>query len=342
MESNNNWDIYIGVAAVDKELDSRILKVYVKELAPFFVGALEDKITPEEYKFFDDISGTDSFGDTTSTNTITAEWFSLETNRVFPPDIRKGEQVFVFKLRDNDLYYWFSMGRDDNLRRLELHRIAISDDIACQKELDETNTYYFELDTLYGKRIRLVTNKSDGEDFKYEITIDAKNDFIVLKDDIGNEILLHSPVPRIRCINASGSYVDIVDVDINCFAPNDITLTAGNDIKFTAGNDILSKAGNNIEEEAGNDILSKAGNNLKEEAVNLIEEKAKNIHNIAEEKHVRDAAEIGDNAGTHVLNSSVVGVTGALQVTGMVSTGATFMGPIVMSPGPTSPGPIEL
>lgn len=284
MESNNQWDIFFGIAAEDKVHNSRILKVYTKELSPFTIEELSDKTTSESFTVENEESDSTDTSSIMTTNVLTAEWFGLDTNRVFPPDIRKGEQVFVFRYRDTDLFYWISSGRNDDLRRLECHRIAVSNDDAHQKTLDDDNTYFIELDTLFRKRLRLVTSKSDGEEFRYEITIDAKHSTVTIRDDDGNEITMESRIPRIYMRNKSGCIVDLHDKDVIIGATRDMYLTAGRQIIETSPC-------------------------ITREATSTIVDKSPNAGEHHDHKH---------------LNCSTFGISGATNINNTLHTNATF------------------
>jgi hypothetical protein len=172
----------------------------------------------------------------TITNVIEASYLDLMSNRSGPPDIVKGEQVLLFQYSDTDEYYWFPLGRDDDLRRLEHYRISVSDDQKTVKILDKNNTYYIELDTLHDKAITIATSKSDGEKYKYHFKIDANNNTVTLQDDIGNEIWLESDIPRIMLKNSSDTIVDLNDKDILFGAPRDIVIKADRQILINTPN----------------------------------------------------------------------------------------------------------
>jgi len=109
--------------------------------------------------------------------------------------------------------------------------------------LNDDNTFLIEVDTSNGnKHVLLSTSKTDGEQFKYKIKIDAVSNTIEASDDSGNVILLDSNVPSITATNRSGSFIDIND--------KNITLKADGDITIDAGGSIIEKAGSSISEEA--------------------------------------------------------------------------------------------
>ena len=203
---SNNFKVFYGIAVEDRASKSRKLKVYLRELTPFSGGDIADKTRNEKYSTTDDDGNTVS-GTVSTTNCVVADYFGSDTNRAFPPDIVAGEQVIVLQYADEDNYYWMPGGRDDNLRKGELDRWAISDDMAESKSLTESNTYFVELDTKITKRIRIHTSKSDGEAFGYDIVIDAANSNLQITDDAGNLFNINSPVSVVHMRNAFGSIV---------------------------------------------------------------------------------------------------------------------------------------
>jgi hypothetical protein len=226
-------DIFHGIAAEDRPLDSRQLKVFIRELSPFSGGKLGDNSRKESYTV-NDSNGQAVSGNVETTNNIVAEFFGLGSNSAFPPDVVRGEQVWVFKLGDEDKYYWVTAGRDDNLRKTELARWAVSNSESESKNLDESNTYFIELDTKIGKRIRLVTSKSNGEAFGYNITIDATNSFISVGDDQNNCMEIDSNNKRVTLKNNSGSLLNILDQDINILAKGSVVIRGDRNITLSS------------------------------------------------------------------------------------------------------------
>lgn len=105
-QKGNNLNLFIGTIVEDKERESKIVKVICTEITP-----------PHDAEQLIPITGTtnvDSGTDDESqayastveqSNVIEAEWYNLVTNRMYPPDVVKGEQVFVFSYGDTDKYY---------------------------------------------------------------------------------------------------------------------------------------------------------------------------------------------------------------------------------------------
>jgi len=230
----NNFEVYIGIAVEDRQLKSRELKVFLRELTPYVSGPISDTTRNETYKVTDDKGGILT-GNVNTTNNVSADYFGLNTNSSFPPDIVKGEQVLILKYADEDKYYWVPTGRDDNLRRGELIRWSASNDMASgDKTLGETNTYFVEIDTKLAKRIRLHTSKSDGESYGYDLVLDATNKCIQLKDDAGNMIELLSESGEVNITSSNKSKISLGGGGATVLAPDTIVIRAGREIVFKA------------------------------------------------------------------------------------------------------------
>lgn len=235
----DKWNVYIGIVAEDKNYNTNLIKVYVQEILPFYRGDLSNYTTKEKADLSviepskDNQINTEKAQVKTS-NVLTAEYFGLFTNISFSPDVRKGEQVIVIQHLDTDIYYWLSLGRDDNLRQLEKHRISISNATKKVKKITEDNTYYIELDTLHKKSIVIRTSKSDGEKFRYLIHIDAKSNQISIEDDADNYIHLYSDLPSIKLHNNCGTDIELHTDDIIMYAPRDMKITVDRALTITS------------------------------------------------------------------------------------------------------------
>lgn len=212
-----------GIAVADKEQDSRTLLVYSPELLPFVKGNLTATEVNNEISTQNSTTGGFSSNLKTS-NYITASWRGDTSNRTFPPDIRKGEQVTLLNFGDSDQWWWKETGRNDNNRRTETYRIGISGSLENDPDVTEDNSYFIELDTRRSHRIRISTSAADGEKHRYLICIDADNSNVFIGDDYGNEIQLDSENRRIRLKNTDNSLLDLNRKNIVLACEQDITI----------------------------------------------------------------------------------------------------------------------
>lgn len=220
--NGNQFSQFVGIVLEDKESDSRVIKVYLKEMLPFVTGDVRSIDDPREIG--NELTGYK--GSATTTNTVEATYIG-NPNRAYPPDIRKNEQVWVWKYADADDYYWDAIGRDDNLRGPERLNFRISGAPGPIAALTDENTYCIELDTKHHKRVLLRTSKANGEEYAYFLALDPENNRFVVCDDSNNEILIDSELPRVRMRNRDGSIIDLAQKSIIQIAPEDILMKAG-------------------------------------------------------------------------------------------------------------------
>lgn len=177
-------------------------------------------------------SGTDATGKAFSSSvavdqTVEATWVPFLSNRLTPPDVRRGERVRLWRSGDADKYYWSTMGLDDHLRKLETVIFAFSATTdETQTELDLNNCYYFEVST-HNKSITVQTSASNGEPFRYTAQINAGEGAFLIEDDIGNSIELDSTENRICLENADASKVELKAGKIAIVADEEVSLTVG-------------------------------------------------------------------------------------------------------------------
>ena len=110
-QQGNNWSIYLGLVLEDKDSGSKDIKVHLEELIPFVEGEVNPK--KMELQVSSDYSEKTYSGTVEASNFVTATYLGTESNRRYPPDVRKNEQVFVLNYSDQDKYFWISSGRDE-------------------------------------------------------------------------------------------------------------------------------------------------------------------------------------------------------------------------------------
>lgn len=225
-DAGNKFSVYFAIVLEDKKPNDEIIYVQLLELNPFVEGKVE--IQTDTVEVGDALSNT--YETVEVTNSIEATYFSFLTNRAYAPDVKKNEQVLVFRYADSQKYYWFPLGRDDYLRRTERVTIRASNNLTVPQGLSDNNSYTIELDTKYQGHILIKTSKTSGEKYQYQIKIDTQKNTIQLCDDDNNYILIDSNIPRVMLSNREGSIVDVVKKNVNLIAPEDIILKAGRQI----------------------------------------------------------------------------------------------------------------
>lgn len=217
---------WIGVAAADKGPNATTLLVTVPELTPVLTGTLQAKTNTQTIQL-SDLEGNAINTNVTSTNAITAYYLGNASNRRYPPDVVRGEQVRVLKYADADRYYWESLGRDDNLRLSETLRLDVANRQSLTDPTGDNHAYSFELDSKRSHHIRLRTSQGGGEAYTYTLILDAQNSQIQLTDNVGNSLLVDSANSKVILCNAKKAFIMLNGLDAVFAAPRDITIKAG-------------------------------------------------------------------------------------------------------------------
>lgn len=198
----------LGIVARNKPLNSIDIEVTPIEDAPMLDGEVTDNVTTLN------ASGVDASGasyklEMDTTVSIRATWLPVsQGNRMTPPDVRRGEQVMIYRFGDADKYYWDTLRNDLRFRKLETVIYGFSATTDEDAKPDETNTYVIEISS-HEKHIRIHTSQANGEPFGYDIKLDTGNGTFKLIDTIGNVISLDSGEHSWHIENASGSFVDM-------------------------------------------------------------------------------------------------------------------------------------
>ncbi len=205
---------YIGIALERlMDDDSTQLKVWIPELSPFTEDSPLDIATviSESTNLAPD--GKPS-ATVTAVSYVTCEYYG-NTN-ISRPNVHPGEQIKVHMVGDNHEYYWDVIGRSDYLRTTEHVKLVIANKPNQLDELDETTSYYLEMDTREGQRnIHIRTSKGTGEAVEYDIKLNLDDSTLRCLDSVGNFSELISLEQKFHTENALGDFIEIV--------PNKIT-----------------------------------------------------------------------------------------------------------------------
>lgn len=193
--------VSVGHAASNLELGTNKLAVFPIEQLGYLDDEINDDITTET------VTGTDHFGNSYSvpmniSNGIRAVWLPLGSNRLSPPNVRRGERVLLWQYGDDDEYYWSTIGLDDYLRRLEtvIYAFSATKDESVRK-LTPDNSYWIEVST-HRKNITLSTTTINEEPYAYKIQLNTKDGALVIADDAGNLFELDSSKNKFTLKNA--------------------------------------------------------------------------------------------------------------------------------------------
>ena len=147
---------------------------------------------------------------------------SRESGQEQPP-LALGETCRLEFLADDPKKIKYSTGiTNEKMRESDKTRTFIKDKTTLEGDDKEYSTTQDSAKQIY----TILTNDGRGEVSKYEITINAKEGFIVLKDYKGQEIYLKTKEEHLYAKNKSGTIAEIKKDKVNVSAPSSITLTA--------------------------------------------------------------------------------------------------------------------
>lgn len=216
-----------GIVAQNKLPSSKEVEITPIEEIPFTDGEISSNVQEVSAKAVD-AKGASYESRVNSTVTIKATWLSLSvSNRLTAPDVRRGEMVMLYQFGDTDKYYWTTLKDDIRLRKLETAIYGFSATKDEGAGVDENTIYYLEIST-HKKLVHFHTCKADGEPFGYDIQLNTKEGYLVITDDVGNYIHLHSGENRIELKNLNGSHYDMLGSNLTITVPGTTTFKTGN------------------------------------------------------------------------------------------------------------------
>lgn len=214
----------IGIASMNKHLDSEVLYAVPIEVNQFGEGELDSE--PEKFEGKGkDRHDEDYEVSVNHDSSVEALWLkSGHTNRRTPPDIRRGERVMLYRHSDSGAIFWESMGMDDHLRKLETVVYTWSDtQDEAKNSTDPDQCYQFEICT-HTKQITLQTVKADEEPFAYTYQFNTGEGIVLLTDDVKNFLQLDSPETCWTIKNKDGSYGEWNKREIMQYGPDSVTV----------------------------------------------------------------------------------------------------------------------
>jgi hypothetical protein len=197
-----------GVAVETKERETRELKIWVPEKLPGYTGNV---VAVEEGK---------------GVNYITAEWRDESDNKQYPPDIRKGENVLAYQLKDSPKWYWKSSGRAKQLRTTEQNIQGYAANPEVHEKLTSDDMYMQGVDTEKGQVNLFKTSQKNGEPFGWSGLVDAKAGTLTIADSTGCQIVINPNVPEIILTLPNLSFIKLTEKNATIFAPEDLTISS--------------------------------------------------------------------------------------------------------------------
>ena len=252
----------IGTVGANKDTDSNILgdeiEVVDLESRKFLDGELTDNVQVLEGEGTG-VGNQQYSASVAVTSTIKAKWLSIgNANRLTAPNVRRGEEVMIYRLGTTDKYYWDTLRNHIKLRRLETVVYAFSAEANPSKEasIENENVYFFQIST-HAKNVLFQTSQANGEPYGHSVQIDAANGKFIYADTANNYFTVESEPALIEMRNTEGTFFRLNGKDIEYYAPGNINgKSEGNNDLEVGGNNNMKTAGNTRIESQGTATLA--------------------------------------------------------------------------------------
>lgn len=228
----------LGIVAVNKPLKTDIVEVTPVEHLTMLDGELNDHIKEVQLSS-NNFDGSSYETLTKQSATLKCRWLPNGSNRITSPDVRRGEQVMIWKFGDADRYYWSSLEYEKKLRKLETVVFGIS----ATKDEDDIGTpdsmYYLEISS-HKKLIHFHTSKANDEPFAYDLQLNTKDGYLLFTDDVGNLINLDSENTYIELTNEDGTTVQLDKKNLLLDAPDYVDIKAGKELSLESPKNFIN------------------------------------------------------------------------------------------------------
>lgn len=222
----------MGIVAEHKAYGSNTIEVIPVDVQPHQSGLVTGEVNTLQTTTTDATGGrTDS--KTTVSKAIKADWYGDEGNRVTAPDVRRGDEVRLYRKYDSNEFLWRAKSTSDkkNNRRLEKGRWVFSATPDEKVEtVDESNGYVLDVDCVNGI-MSVTTSKVNGEKSAFTFQLNGKDGVAVLTNDNGEFVQLE--IGKITGQNSAGSVVELDGNDIKAECNGTFTVKA-KELKVTA------------------------------------------------------------------------------------------------------------
>lgn len=217
----------VGTVTMDKDVNTDEIQVTIKSLFPEADGAT-DTTAEKQTITMQSPTGDTKSSTTLQSNTVSAKWMAVNTNRVTAPDVRVGSKVVIYKFQGQNTFRWTYFGMDGTLR-LETIIWAFSASPNINENTPVTpDNYYMLLLSTHQKKIQLVTGQGNGEPTNYVIELNTGTGQFSIVDGEDNVISLNSMEHAFTYLNQEKSYINIQKKNITMSCEDQMILKATN------------------------------------------------------------------------------------------------------------------
>lgn len=225
----NSWHYHCSAVVLTDLLpgsDSNSIEVSLIELTSLTDGVLSANRQKQSVSGLSDDGSTYTITLSTS-NSVPATWLPLGSNRLTAPNVRRGEEVWIYKYGDSKQLFWTPTGRTDERRTTETIIYGIGARPDASQELDPSKNMYTVEMSSDGKHITVNTSKANGEPFQLTLQINAGDGVFTLTNHEGVDVEVDFVNDIILAKNASEQKIEMRDVNLFVDVPNKVKGVVG-------------------------------------------------------------------------------------------------------------------
>lgn len=193
------------------------IPIEVNFVNPTDVHATEQS---EEHSFTS-ANATDSVKSTRG-NTVPAKWWKFNSFQVTPPDVRKGDEIIIYRLGETDIYFWEDLNCANVKTTVNVIHAFPADD-NHQMTDDLSNAYVVQISSVE-KMIQIRTSMANGEGAAFNFQFNLRDGTHQCTDQKGNKYWINSKENDVGMENENGTKFNLLKEEMFGFAKKRIKL----------------------------------------------------------------------------------------------------------------------
>ncbi len=160
----------------------------------------------------------------TEGNTIPAKWWKFNSYQVTPPDVKKGDEIIIYRLGETDIYFWEDLN-SANVKTTVNVIYAFPADGENQMMDDLSNAYVLQVSSVE-KMIQIRTSMANGEGAAFNFQFNLRDGTHQCTDQKGNKYWINSKENDVGMENENGTKFNLLKEEMFGFAKKRIKFQA--------------------------------------------------------------------------------------------------------------------
>lgn len=157
-------------------------------------------------------------------NSVPAKWWKFNSFQVTPPNVKKGDEVVIYRLGETDIYFWEDLN-STNVKTTVNVIYAYPADDKHQMADDLSNAYVVQISSIE-KMIQIRTSMANGEGAAFNFQFNLRDGTHQCTDQKGNKYWINSKENDVGLENENGTKFNILKEEMFGFAKKRIKFQA--------------------------------------------------------------------------------------------------------------------